>query len=106
MALAAERGEKVVRAELVRAFEYLGIGIANAITTLHPDMVVLGGGLAEIGPLLFETVTKVVLKRVRMFPAGGVRIEKSLVGDNAALLGGLALAAQTAVERGTLHREP
>jgi hypothetical protein len=34
-----------------------------------------------------------------MFPPTDVRIERSLVGDNAALLGGLALAAQAAVGR-------
>lgn len=94
MAAAAARGDAIVHDELVRAFEYLGIGIANVVTTLHPEVVVLTGGLAELGPLLFDTVRKTVLRRVRMFPATDVRIEKSLVGDNAALLGGLALATQ------------
>jgi glucokinase len=99
MAAAAARGETIVRDELVRAFEYLGLGIANVVTMLHPEVVVLTGGLAELGPLLFDTVRKTLLRRVRMFPATDVRIEKSLVGDNAAVLGGLALAAQAAVGR-------
>jgi glucokinase len=94
MALAAERGEAIVRDEIVRAAEYLGIGVANVVTTLHPDIVVLGGGMAEMGPWL-DTVRTTVLRRVRMFPANDVRIERSLLGDRAGLLGGLALAAQT-----------
>jgi glucokinase len=99
MAAAAARGETIVRDELVRAFEYLGIGIANVVTMLHPDVVVLSGGLTEIGSLLLDTVRKTVLRRVRMFPATDVRIERSQLGDTAALLGGLALSAQTAVGR-------
>jgi glucokinase len=96
MADAAARGDSGVRDELLRAFEYLGIGVANAITTLHPGMVVLGGGMAEIGAMLLDTVRETVRRRVRMFPPDDVRIERSLLGDAAGTLGGLALAVRNA----------
>jgi glucokinase len=92
MAAAAEAGDTVVREALVRAAEYLGIGIANVVTMLHPDLVVLGGSVAEIGPLLFETVRQLVPQRVGMFPAHDVRIEPSLLGNKAGMWGGIALA--------------
>jgi len=57
-------------------------------------LIVLGGGVAAIGPLLFEAVRETVQKRVRMFPADGVRIEPSSLGDKAGLYGGIALAAR------------
>jgi len=94
MADAAEAGDSDVRAALARAAEYLGIGIANIVTALHPDLVVLGGGVAQIGSLLFDTVRETVRQRVRMFPADGVRIEPSLLGNKAGTLGGIALAMQ------------
>ena len=94
MALAAAAGDEAVREALIRAAEYLGIGVANVVTVLHPDLVVLGGGLAEIGPLLFDTVRETVRRRVCMFPVDNVRIEKSLLGDKAGALGGIALAVK------------
>ncbi len=92
MAAAAEGGDEAVREAIVRAAGYLGIGVANVITALHPDLVVLGGGVAQIGALLFDTVRETVHLRVRMFPADGVRIEPSMLGDKAGTLGGIALA--------------
>ncbi len=92
MVEAAEAGDQAVREALVRAFEFLGIGIANLVTCLHPDLIVLGGRIAQSGALLFETVDRVVRTRVRMFPPDNVQIVPSLLGDNAGLLGGIALA--------------
>jgi glucokinase len=94
MTLAAEAGDTEVREALIRAARYVGIGVANVVTILHPDLVVLGGGVAEIGDLLFDTVREVVRNRVGMFPTGGVRIERSQLGADAGMLGGIALAVQ------------
>ncbi|MBN2391805.1 MAG: ROK family protein [Anaerolineae bacterium] len=92
MAQAADAGDNAVRDALVRAAEFLGIGVANVIVTLHPDLVVLGGSVAQIGPLLFDTVCATVQRRVGMFPPDNVRIEPSRLGNQAGLLGGIALA--------------
>jgi glucokinase len=92
MTQAAELGDEAVREALVRAAAYLGIGIANVVTILHPDLVVLGGGTAEIGALLFDTVRKTVRNRVGMFPTDDLRIERSMLGARAGTLGGVALA--------------
>jgi len=48
--------------------------------------------VAAIGPLLFDTVRATVRERVCMFPTDDVRIEPSLLGDIAGILGGIALA--------------
>ena len=98
MALAANY-DPAIRSALVRAAEYLGIGVANVITILHPDLVVLGGGVAEIGPLLFDTVRETVKRRVRMFPVDEIRIERSLLGEKAGMLGGIALASRRGMLR-------
>lgn len=92
MAQAAAAGDESVREVLTRAAAYLGIGIANVITILHPDLIILGGSVAQIGPLLFDTVRQTVQKRVGMFPTDTVRILPSLLGANAGTLGGIALA--------------
>ncbi len=92
MAAAAEAGDAAVREALIRATGYLGIGVANIVTAIHPELIVLGGGMADLGPLLFDTVRDTVRRRVRMFPVDDVRIEPSLLGEKAGLWGGIVLA--------------
>lgn len=92
MAEAAEAGETAIREAIVRAAQYLGIAVSNVVVTLHPDLIVLGGGVAGIGPLLFDTVRETMQSRVRMFPVDDIRIEPSMLGEKAGMLGGIALA--------------
>ena len=94
MLLASEAGDDAVRQGIVRAASYLGIGVANMVVALHPELVILGGGVAAIGGLLFDTVRTVVRERVGMFPVDGVRIEASALGEKAGLYGAIALAAR------------
>ena len=92
MAAAAAAGDLAVRETITRAARYLGIAAANVINILHPDLIVFGGGVAAIGPLLFDTVRQTVRKRVGMLPVDDIRIEPSLLGDKAGIMGGIALA--------------
>lgn len=92
MVSAANDGDDAVREAIVEAARYLGIGVANLAIALHPDLIVLGGGVAKMGALLFDTVRQTVKERVRMFPAESVRIEPSELEDRAGIWGGLALA--------------
>ena len=94
MAEAARQGDLRVAEAITRAGEYLGIGVVNVVVTLHPDLVVLGGGAAAIGDLLFDAVRATVARRIGMFPTDGVRIEPSQLGDKAGVLGAVALAIQ------------
>jgi glucokinase len=92
MAAAAAAGDEAIREAIVRAASYLGIGIANMVTALHPDLVVLGGGVSATGALLIDTVRTTVGCRVRMFPVDNLSIENSVLGDKAGIYGGIALA--------------
>ena len=97
MAAAARSGEKSVTAAIERVAEWLGIAAANMIVALHPEVVVIGGGVAEMGDLLLDPVRETVQRRVRMFPTTDVRIEQSMLGDKAGLIGAMALAIRGGV---------
>lgn len=91
MAMAAADDEPIRKA-LVTAAEYIGIAAANIVVGLHPDLIVLGGGVAEIGELLTTTVLSTIRTRVGMFPTDAIRVERSSLGENAGVLGAIALA--------------
>lgn len=92
MAHAARDGDEAVSAGIFHIATLLGIGVANMVTSLHPELVVLGGGVSKMGDLLLAPVRSVVKQRVKMFPVDDVRIEISSVGEGAGLLGAIALA--------------
>jgi glucokinase len=92
MAAAARAGEESVQTAIHDVAEWLAIGAANMVVTLHPELIVVGGGVAEMGDILLEPLRTAVRRRVRMLPTADLRIERSLLGDRAGLLGGIALA--------------
>ncbi len=89
---AAEAGDHSVRMALTRAAAHLGIAVSNVIITLHPELIVIGGGVSALGSILIDTVKATVQERVRMFPVDSVRIEQSVLGDRAGIYGAIALA--------------
>ena len=103
MGAAARAGDTAVRDALARTATWLGIGIANMVTALHPDLVVLGGSVAALDDLLLEPVRETVKQRVRMFPVQDLCIERSLLEDKAGLLGGIALAAAKSHEAALVY---
>lgn len=98
MAAAAEAGENTVADAIERAATYLGIGAANMVTALHPDLIVIGGGVSALGDRLLRPIRREIHRRVRMFPPDDVRVERSLLGEKAGLLGAVALAMGTGIE--------
>jgi glucokinase len=90
-------GDGATREAIARAARYLGIAVANVVTVLHPDLVVLGGGVSELGEILLESVRESVRARVGMFPTDEVRIEQSRLGVRAGILGAAALAIRGGV---------
>jgi len=95
--VAASENDPRVREALVDAGKWIGIAAANVVTTLHPQWVILGGGVAQAGEILVRAVREEIHDRVGMFPTTDVRVEQSLLGEQAGLLGALALAGQPVV---------
>jgi glucokinase len=94
MGEAANAGDDKVRAAIARAGTYLAQVIANLIVALHPELVVIGGGVAGLGDLLMDPIRRGVRDYVKMFPVDTVRIETSTLGDRAGAMGAIAWAMQ------------
>ncbi len=89
---AARGGDAGAQAVLDRAGDLLGMAASAVVLALHPELIILGGGVASLGELLIEPMRRSLLARVRMFPVDGVRIERSQLGERAGVYGGLAAA--------------
>ncbi len=71
---------------------YLGIGIANLINLLNPELIVVGGGVANGWSLFEQHMRQQVIERAFPHPARSGRILRAECGDDAGLLGAARLA--------------
>jgi glucokinase len=82
-----------------RAGRYLGVGIANMITVLTPDRVVIGGGVAAAADLLLDTIRDEVRRHVFTTSLDDVEIVTAELGTWAGAIGAAIHGAEQA-ERG------
>ena len=92
---AAKSGDKLAKKAFQRAGYYLGLGVANYLMVFNPSIVIFGGGVSNVGNLLFkpmqETLEKSVLSERYL---QDLVITTAELGDNTGLYGALALARQ------------
>jgi glucokinase len=91
---AARGGDARAREAFRRAAEYVGIAISNAIVLLWPERVVVGGGVAEAGDLLFEPLREVVAERAQVAPVERIEIVPAALGPVAGAVGAALWAAE------------
>ena len=65
----------------------LGIAVANIANLLNPDIVVLFGGVTNLGENLLKPLKEEVKKRAFEKATESLRIETSKLGDNGGILG-------------------
>lgn len=93
IAEAAHQGDALAIKAYHRAGEYLGIGVASFLHAFDPSIVIFGGGVSQVGGLLFDSFNDSLKKRV-FHPRylEGLAITTAKLGDDAGLLGARALA--------------
>lgn len=78
--------DPIARQVVTETAEYLGMGLANVVTLLNPEIVVIGGGIADGGGIIDEVST--VIRKRALRPAGEVvRIVKASLGNDAGFIG-------------------
>jgi glucokinase len=88
---AAARGDMVAQAAFRRAGAALGMAIAGAVTLLDLDLVVIGGGVATAGALLFEPLDNAYRRYAALGFASAPRVLPAILGASAGLLGAAAV---------------
>jgi predicted NBD/HSP70 family sugar kinase len=92
---AARRGDSVARKVVAGEARRIAFSIAAILPVVDPELVVLGGGIGRNGDLLLEPVER-ELRALSRFRA---RVDVSALGEDAAVLGAVAMALQSAQDR-------
>ncbi len=83
----AKAGNKKALAIWSSLAHRLGVALVGVVNLLNPDCIVIGGGVAGAGKILFERVRKVVEKQAMRIQGRRVKILQARLGSDAGLIG-------------------
>jgi glucokinase len=89
---AAAQGDAVALSVVQRAGRILGYGVVSLLHLFNPEILVFGGGVSNLGDLLFNPMREEIRKYAldEMYWKD-LRIERAALGDNVSLVGAGAL---------------
>jgi len=92
---AIDKKDKVVINRITKACETIGDVLGSVCNLMNFDMIVLGGGVIEaLGDFMMPIIKEEFHNHVFDAAEKGVKIVSSMLGDDAAIYGGLALAEE------------
>jgi glucokinase len=89
---AAQKGDLVAIETFNETGYYIGLGVASVINIFNPEMVVIGGGIAQAGDLLFGPLIRTAQANAIGTMYSTCKIVPADLGDNAGIMGAAALA--------------
>ena len=98
VAEAAAEGDSLARDVLLNAAERVGIALANVVSLLNPDLIIIGGGVAQSGPEFIERIQEVT--RTSCYPPAreSFRIAVTTNWERSAIIGAGLLYKTLAAE--------
>lgn len=88
---AAEQGDKAAKQILDETCQTLGIAIGNVIALLHPERVIVGGGVSLMGPLFWNALRNEVMVRAMPSFIPSVEVVRAELGEDVVVIGALCL---------------
>jgi glucokinase len=83
----AREGDPLAIRILTGIGEHLGSGIASLVNIFNPELIVVGGGFAAAGELLFEPAKKIADREVLVSVRDSYRIVRAELGTSAGMIG-------------------
>jgi len=96
--VAAQGGDSLALEVILKAANYLGVGMVNLVNIFNPEMIIVGGGMAKMRNLLLDPARQIVRERAFQLPAQAVSIVPAQLGDDAGVLGAAVFAFQQGLD--------
>jgi glucokinase len=71
---------------------YFGVGLANLLNMFDPEMIVMGGGLANMGDKMFDPAFQTAKERAYDIAYESVKFAPAKLGKNSGVLGAATFA--------------
>ena len=89
---AAEKGDPLANELILKTAYYFGVGLANLVNIFNPEMIVIGGGLSNMGDRLLKPAYQGAEERAFDRSFRMVRFVQAALGRNSGVLGAAAFA--------------
>ena len=89
---AAHAGDPVARQLWAEIGREIGVALANVVWLLNPDTIVLGGGVAKAGDLLFEPIRRTIQSTTMPTFYENLKILPAALGNDAGIIGSASVA--------------
>jgi glucokinase len=93
---AALAGDELANKLIARNAYYHGVGLANLINIFNPEIIVIGGGLSNMGDMLLLPAYEEAERRAFKESFRAVRFELAKLGRNSGVIGAAAFAREQA----------
>ena len=103
---AAKDQDPVARRALEEVGTYLGLGLANLINALNPELVVLGGILVIAHEIILPIIKDVIEKRSLEWSRKTSRLVIAMHGRYSCLMGGIATVYHHVLEQPLVRAKP
>ena len=87
VAQAAKEGDVVAQRIFSIIGEYLGVGLSSVVNLLNPEKIVVGGGVADAGEILFGPLKKALKERSMPIQGAAVEVVPAQLGNTAGIIG-------------------
>lgn len=87
VAEAAKAGDAVAKRIFTIMGEYIGIGMASVVNLLNPERIIIGGGVADAGDILFDPIKETIKKRAMKIAGETVEVVPAKLGNTAGVIG-------------------
>ena len=91
---AAQAGDNLAQELIARTGYYIGVGLANLVNIFNPEVIVIGGGLSNIGDLLLQPAFAEAERRAFRQSYQAVRFVRAELGRNSGVIGAAIFALQ------------
>ncbi|MGQ9817141.1 MAG: ROK family protein [bacterium] len=83
----ARKGDRVAQEVFDEIGYYIGVGISNIINLFDPELVLVSGGIARAGKILFEPIRKTVAQKILCPEYRHTKIVPAKLYDSGGILG-------------------
>jgi len=91
---AAQLGDAVSKTIFDIIGNWIGIALANVVNLINPEVIIIGGGVAQAGDILFKPIRETLDKRALKIAAETVKIVPAELGESAGVVGASLLVLE------------
>jgi predicted NBD/HSP70 family sugar kinase len=97
--IAARHGDLFAQQLVIESGYHLGTAIASLVNLFNPGIIVIGGGISQLGDLLLDPIRETVRQRSLRVSWQAVRISAAVLGKRSSAMGAAAQAISVSLHK-------